>query len=252
MGRLDGKIALITGAAQGLGATYARAMAAEGAGIVVADVRDGGAVVAAIEKAGGRALDVRTDVSDEAAVAAMVAAAVAKFGRIDILVNNAAALEGLAHVGIAEASAAEWDRVMAINVRGPFLCVKHVVPVMRGHGGGVVINVASTASFSGGTGFHAYAVSKGAMITFTRGLAVELGRSNIRVNAIAPGVTLSETVKNDPWFSGEAGMVLQNRRAIRREELPEDLVGTILYLASDDSAFVTGQTIVVDGGLVLH
>jgi NAD(P)-dependent dehydrogenase (short-subunit alcohol dehydrogenase family) len=251
MGTLDGRVAVITGAAQGLGATYARALAREGAAVVVADVRDGSGVVAEIERGGGRALDVRTDVSDEAAVAAMVAAAVARFGRIDILINNAAALEGLAHVGIAEASVAEWDRVMAVNVRGPFLCAKHVVPVMRRQGG-KIINVASTASFSGGSSFHAYAVSKGAMITFTRGLAQELGRYGICVNAIAPGVTLSETVKNDPWFSGDAGMVLQNRRAIRRAELPEDLVGTILYLASSASDFVTGQTIVVDGGLVMH
>jgi len=251
MASLDGRVAVITGAAQGLGATYARALAREGAAIVIADVRDGAPVAAEIERAGGRALDVRTDVSDEAAVAAMVAAADARFGRIDILINNAAQLEGLAHVGIAEASAAEWDRVMAVNVRGPFLCVKHVVPVMR-RNGGKIINVASTASFSGGFNFHAYAVSKGAMITFTRGLAHELGRDGICVNAIAPGVTLSETVRNDPWFSGDAGRVLLNRRAIRREELPEDLVGTILYLASSASDFVTGQTIVVDGGLVMH
>ncbi|MGE0747931.1 MAG: SDR family NAD(P)-dependent oxidoreductase [Rhodospirillales bacterium] len=251
MASLDGRVAVITGAAQGLGATYARALAGEGAAVVVADVRDGAPVAAEIERAGGRALDVRTDVADEAAVAAMVAAADAKFGRIDILINNAAQLEGLAHVGIAEASVAEWDRVMAVNVRGAFLCVKHAVPVMRRHGG-KIINVASTASFSGGSNFHAYAVSKGAMITFTRGLAHELGRDGICVNAIAPGVTLSETVKNDPWFAGDAGMVLQNRRAIRRPELPEDLIGTILYLASSASDFVTGQTIVVDGGLVMH
>lgn len=252
MARLADRVAIVTGAAGGLGAAYARAMAKEGARVVVADVKPGAAVVAQIVASGGVAFDRPTDVADEPSVVGLVADTLARFGRVDILVNNAGLLTGLARGTIEEHDVAEWDRVMAVNVRGPFLCAKHVAPAMRRQGYGKIINVASSAGFSGGRLQHHYAVSKGALVTLTRGLARELGAESICVNAIAPGLTMSEGVLADPFFRSGATDHLVSQRAIRREEVPEDLVGTILYLASADSDFVTGQTIVVDGGVVMR
>ena len=248
MGRLDGRVAIVTGAAQGIGAAFARAMAAEGASVAVADRDSGVAVVGEIEAAGGRAIDVPTDVSDEAACEAMVAATVASFGKLDIIVNNAAIFTAVERKPFTDIPVAEWDRLMAVNVKGVWLCCKAAVPAMRGRAYGKIISICTGRIFKGAPFFLHYDASKAAVLGITRSLAREVGGDNICVNAIAPGSTMSENVlKRTNWMGGDPRATTASR-ALKREETPEDLIGACVYLASADSDFVTGQTVVVDGG----
>ena len=250
--RLKGRVAIVTGAAQGIGETYARALASAGAAVVCADVLDTAPVAAAIEAAGGAVLALHTDVTSAASVQAMVEATVSRFGRIDVLVNNAAVFGSIKLKPFVEIESAEWDRIMAVNVRGPFECAKAVTPVMRKQRYGKIINVASGTVFKGTPMFLHYVTSKGAVVAMTRCLARELGDDNICVNTLAPGLTLSaNVVSNQDWQGGIAAGIVASR-AIKREQLPDDLTGTLVYLASGDSDFVTGQVIVVDGGSVTH
>jgi len=252
MGRVDGRVAIVTGGAQGIGAVYARALAAEGAKVVVADILDGRGVVGAIQSDGGDAVFVQTDVSDEASVQSLVAAAIGRYERIDILVANAAIYASLKLRPFLEISSAEWDRVMAVNVRGTFLCAKAVVPEMRRNGWGRIVNIASATVFKGTPNLLHYVSSKGAVVALTRALAREVGPDGICVNTLAPGLVMSEGVaRNQELVDGLSGPVMA-ARAIKREQVPEDLVGALLFLASDDSRFTTGQVIVVDGGVVTH
>jgi NAD(P)-dependent dehydrogenase (short-subunit alcohol dehydrogenase family) len=252
MARLDGRVGIITGAAQGIGATYAKAMAAEGAAVVVVDILDTDNVVDIIKQAGGRAIGVRTDVTDSAALADMVASAVAAFGGIDILVTNAALFGTLEQKPFMAIDEDEWDRVHRVNVRGVFQCVKAVVPEMQKRGGGRIVNISSGTVFKGTPNLLHYVTSKGAVVAMTRALSRELGDHKITVNAIAPGLTESENVIARAQWKGPAKDANIASRAIKREEMPEDLIGALLFLTSDDSAFVTGQTIVVDGGSAMH
>ena len=247
--RLPNKIAIITGGAAGIGYAYARRFIAEGASGVIADVAD---PVAAAEKldASGRALGVRTDVSDPAAVRALVEAAVARFGRVDVLVNNAAIFASLKPQKFDEIPDAEWDRVMAVNVKGLWNCARAVVPVMRRQGGGRIVNVASAIVAKGTAFLLHYVTSKGAVVAMTRALARELGPDNITVNAVAPGLILSDTVQANPDITGFQVDAIMQVRSLKREAFPEDVEGTVVFLASDDSAFMSGQTLVVDGGSV--
>jgi len=248
MGRLNDRVAIITGAAQGIGAVYAKALAGEGAKVVVADLLDGTAVAEEISATGADVLTVNVDVSNEESTNAMVRETLDRFGRLDVLVANAAVFGNLSLKPFDEIDVDEWDRVMAVNVRGPFLCAKAAVPAMRENGYGRIINVASGTVFKGTPYFLHYVTSKGAIVAFTRCLAREVGEHGICVNTIAPGLVLSESVRrNEAMLEALSGPVLASR-AIKRDQTPEDLIGALLFLASDDSAFMTGQVVVVDGG----
>jgi NAD(P)-dependent dehydrogenase (short-subunit alcohol dehydrogenase family) len=249
-GRLQGKVAIITGAAQGIGAEYARALAAEGAAVVAADVLDANPVASAINEKGGKAHAVHCDVTDPASVKAMIATTLERFGRLDILVNNAAMFGNVKRKPFEEIESAEWDRMMAVNVRGAFECAKAVAPTMRSQKYGKIVNIASGTVFKGQTMLLHYVTSKGAIVAMTRSLARELGDDGIRVNTLAPGLVMSENVKNN-WAPNQVQGTV-NSRAIKRELTPEDMCGTLIYLCSPESDFVTGQVLVVDGGAVMH
>jgi NAD(P)-dependent dehydrogenase (short-subunit alcohol dehydrogenase family) len=250
--RLDGKVAIVTGAAQGIGAAYAEALAAAGARVCVGDIADAGAVERKISDAGGEAQAVRVDVTDEGSVEAMVESAARAFGGVDILVNNAAIFGSLEGKPFTEIGSAEWDAVHAVNVRGVFECCKAVVPAMRERGGGRIVNIASATVFKGSPMLLHYVASKGAVVALTRALARELGGDKICVNCLAPGLVLSENVRANPSY--DSGFIAANTasRSLRREAEPGDMIGPLVFLCSPESAFMTGQTIVVDGGSVMH
>jgi NAD(P)-dependent dehydrogenase (short-subunit alcohol dehydrogenase family) len=248
--RLMDKVVIVTGGAKGIGRAYCLGMAAEGARVVVADVADPKSTVQEVEARGAQALGVACDVSREDDTVRLATETLARFGRVDILVNNAALYGPLERRPFMEIPVEEWDRVMAINLRGLFLCSRAVFPAMKAQGAGAIINIASGTFFKGVPHYIHYTTSKGGVVGFTRSLARELGEFGIRVNAIAPGFTLSgENEKNMP-DAGKAANV--GMRMLKRAEVPEDLVGTAIFLASDDSRFITGQTIVVDGGGSVH
>ena len=246
-----GKTIAITGAARGLGQEFARHLAASGANIVVGDLNDCGATVDLVTASGGKAIAVTLDVTDATSAQAMVEAGLAAFGRLDGLINNAA-LYGALHGGRFEAIAeTEWDACMAVNVKGIWNCCKAAVPAMRKDGGSIV-NIASLAATYGMPyGLH-YTASKAAVIGLTRGLARELGRDRIRVNALAPSAVLTEGTSE--FFGDKLDRALAAVKAgqtIQRNLVPSDLTGTVAWLLSDESGFVTGQTIAVDGGTVM-
>ena len=247
--RLPGKVAVITGGAAGIGFAYAKRFLAEGARVVVADVADPAAAVDKLDAA-GRALGVRADVSDATSVRAMVEAALARFGRIDVLVNNAAVFATLNPQPFDEIPEAEWDRVMAVNVKGVWNCARAVVPAMRAQGGGRIVNVASAIVAKGTALLMHYVTSKGAVVAMTRALARELGPHRITVNAVAPGLILSDTVQANPDITAFQETAIMQARSLKRDAFPDDVEGTVVFLASDDSAFMSGQTLIVDGGSV--
>ena len=251
MGKLDGKVAIVTGAASGIGPSYAKALAAEGAKVSIADLEPADAVVRAIREAGGEAMTQICDVADAAAVARLVESTVKTFGGLHILVNNAAIYARYVAVRMDEISPADWDRAFAINVRGPFQCVQAALPQMRRQRYGKIINIASGTIFKGVPMMLHYVSTKGAILAMTRSMANELGKDGIRVNAIAPGLTSTDFLKSRNDIPG----VLQTTaktRALPREEEPEDLIGACVFFASPESDFITGQCLVVDGGQVMH
>ncbi len=246
------KVIAITGAARGLGQEFSVALATAGARIIAADIRDCGETVARVREAGGKAIALSLDVGDAGSAQAMVADGVGAFGRLDALVNNAA-LYGALHGGRFDAiDEEEWDDCMTINVKGIWNCCKAAVPAMRRAGAGSIVNIASLAATYGMPfGLH-YTTSKAAVIGLTRGLARELGRDKIRVNAVAPSAVLTEGTKE--FFGPKMDRALDAIKAsqtIQRNLVPSDLSGTIAWLISDASGFVTGQTIAVDGGTVM-
>jgi NAD(P)-dependent dehydrogenase (short-subunit alcohol dehydrogenase family) len=253
MSRLSGRTAVVTGGAKGIGRHYSLALAAEGARVMIADIADGTAVaqeIAATHGANSVASAI-ADVGDETSVKALVAATMERFGRIDVLVNNAALYAPLQETKCTEIDAELWDKVMAVNLRGPFLMVKHVAPHMIAQGYGKVINIGSGTAFRGIPWMLHYVTSKGGIMAFTRALARELGGHGIRVNTLAPGFTLSDTVMSEnPGHVATARDRAVQSRALQRDEHPQDLLGALVFLASSDSDFVTGQTLAVDGGNV--
>jgi len=253
MARLAGRTAIVTGGAKGIGRHYSFALAAEGARVMIADIADGEGVAREIAAAHGAnsVTSAVTDVSDEDAVKAVVAATMERFGRVDILVNNAALFAPLREQKLTEIDAAVWDKVMAVNLRGPFLMVKHVTPHMQAQGYGKIINIGSGTAYRGIPWMLHYVTSKGGITAFTRALARELGEHGIRVNTLAPGFTLSDTVlAENPGHVHTARERAVASRSLKRDESPQDLLGALVFLASAESDFITGQTIAVDGGNV--
>lgn len=250
--RLKGKVAIITGGSQGIGAAYVAGFAREEAKIVIADVQDGADAVKKAEEAGSEAIFVKTDVSDEQQCHAMAKAAADEYGKIDILINNAAVFGNIVLKPFTECSSEEFKKVLDINISGPFHCIKAVFPYMK-ENGGKIVNISSASILEGVPGMPHYVASKGGIFALTRCMARELGDYNININTIAPGFTHSE---GGDRFDENKAMPLPPldelqipNRCLKRTGRPEDLVGTALFLATDDSAFITGQMIVHDGGL---
>jgi 3-oxoacyl-[acyl-carrier protein] reductase len=250
-GALHGRVAIVTGAARGLGRAVAERYADEGAHVVIADTLIDEALDTAddINRGGGSCLAIETDVSSSSSVAAMTTAVRDTFGPISILVNNAGLVADLPRQPFDEIAEDDWDRVMAVNVKGMWQTAKAVVGDMRSAGYGKIINVSSDTVLSGVPGLLHYVSSKGAVWSFTRALAHELGAEGIRVNAVAPGFTETAAALT---HGGDASRRSIARRALPRAQTADDLTGTMVYLASSDSDFVTGQLIAVNGGYVLH
>jgi NAD(P)-dependent dehydrogenase (short-subunit alcohol dehydrogenase family) len=249
MALLEGRVAVVTGAGTGIGRELAVACAREGARVAVAGLSDGTceSTVRVIAAEGGEAVAVGTDVARSEAVDAMVATVVERLGGVDILVNNAALIPDRRPFD--EIGEDDWDRTLAVNLKGAWLCAKAAAPHMRSAGWGRIVNITSDTVISGVAGMLHYVSSKGALVAFTRSLATELGESGITVNAIAPGFTETEAALR---HGREAAQRSVERRAIARAETPADLAGTLLYLASPLADFVTGQLIAVNGGYVYH
>jgi len=247
--RLQDRVAIVTGGGHGIGRAYARRLAEEGAAVVIAEL-DGPAAERVAAEVGGLAL--ATDVADKASVERMAQGALDRFGRIDVLVNNAAifATVPMSRAPFDEIDPAEWDRMMAVNLRGTWLACRAVVPQMRKQRYGKIINISSSTAIKGSASRIHYVTTKAGIIGFTRTLAMEVGKDNICVNCIAPGSTLSEENADEALVKYRQAAAAT--RALQRMERPEDLVGAVAFFASSDSDFITGQTLVVDGGACLH
>jgi len=240
---LEERVAIVTGAAQGIGRKIAEGLAGEGARVVVADVRAAEPVAQAIH-----GLAVEVDVSDQLACERMAQTAIDAFGRIDILVNNAGIYTSLVPTAFEQLSVEEWKRVFDVNVLGMYLATRAVAPFMRQAGAGRIINLASGTPYKGVPFFLHYVASKGAVIAMTRGLAKELGGDNVLVNAVAPGFTMSDGVLSNPVQLEQLQEVSAKARVLVRDQYPEDVVGAVLFFAGEASSFITGQSLVVDGG----
>ena len=252
MARLASKVAIVTGAAQGIGLGIARVFAEEGAHVVLSDIDDaaGEAATATLRESGGQAQYIHADVARETDVQQLVAAAVERFGRLDVVVNNAGVV---AVQTVEESSVEDWDRVMAVNVRAIFLTTKYALPHLRASGGGSILNVASVSSFVGQQGTPAYCASKGAVLMLTKSLAVDYGRERIRVNCICPGITDTPMLREHAQHAGDADAHLQQRlqRVPAGAMLyPRDMGRAAAFLCSDEAAGITGTSLVVDGGYI--
>ena len=251
--RLKDKVIIVTGGGLGIGRAYSKGLAKEGAKVVVADIQVEAArqVADEILTEGGEALPVAVDVTSPEKTREMAETTVKRYGRIDVLVNNAGLYTALKKKPFMEIPVDEWDKVMAVNLKGLFLCVQAVHPAMKKQGKGKVINISSGTVLGGTPFFVHYVASKAGVIGFTRALARELGPDNISVNAITPGLTISSP-QQEGVMTPEQREDRRRRRCFQRDQFPEDLVGTVTFLSSEDSNFITGQTINVDGGHNLH
>jgi NAD(P)-dependent dehydrogenase (short-subunit alcohol dehydrogenase family) len=247
--KLKGRTAIVTGAANGIGRAIAERYAAEGANVVIADLQNAENAAATVAQGGAKTLGATADVSSEADVAALVEKTLSTFGGVHILVNNAAMTAPPRP--FEDIPIAEWRRLLEVNIIGPNLLCRAVSPFMRKQQYGRIINIASDTVHLGVPYMAHYVSSKGALIAFTRALAREFGKDGVNVNAIAPGFTLSERIAKQPERVQGFRKANLNQLAIPRDEMPEDLAGTAVFLASEDCAFLTGQTIVVDGGYAM-
>ena len=250
--RCSGQVAIVTGGAMGIGRAIVQALLAEGAKVVIADRADAAEAATALDNAGDSVIGVRCDVSSQRDTAAMADAALEAFGRIDVLVNNAGIYSSLTMKPFEEIDADEWRRVLEVNVIGQAMATGAVVPAMRRQGGGSIVNLSSGTPFKGVPFMLHYVASKGAVNAMTKALAKELGGADIRVNAVAPGFTLSDGVLDNPHQLEKLQDISRQARVLQRDQHPEDIVGAVVFFASQDSAFVTGQTLVVDGGAYFH
>jgi 3-oxoacyl-[acyl-carrier protein] reductase len=252
--RLKDKVTIITGAAHGIGKAYARRFAEEGAHVIVADIdgAGGGATTKAIIDAGGSAWARATDVRSLPSIESLIQETVQKFGRIDVLLNNAAiyVTQKLWKGPVEDLALEEWDRVIEVNLKGVFLCSKAAIPIMKQQKSGKIINIASGTFFSGSGNMPHYTTAKGGVVALTRVMARQLGEWGINVNCMTPGSTMSEESVSEEVLKRREGSI--DKRAFRRVETPADIVGTAVFLASSDSDFVTGQLLVVEGGGIMH
>jgi NAD(P)-dependent dehydrogenase (short-subunit alcohol dehydrogenase family) len=248
VGTLDGQVAVVTGGAMGIGRAIAVGLAAQGARLVIAGLQRAEEAAAAFPDG----LGLTVDVAAERDVARMVEDTVRRCGRIDILVNNAGLYASLPMRPFEQIPLEEWRQVMDVNVASMFIACRAVVPIMRDQGGGAIVNLSSGTPFRGVPFLLHYVTSKGAIVAFTRALARELGKDGIRVNCVAPGFTMSDGVKANPEVIEKLRDVSIAARAIQRDQVPEDVVGAAVFLASPSASFVTGQTMVIDGGQYFH
>jgi NAD(P)-dependent dehydrogenase (short-subunit alcohol dehydrogenase family) len=248
VGSLDGKVAIVTGGSQGIGRAIADGLAREGARIVIADLQ--GADEAASSYPDG--VGIRCDVSSEEDVSHLAEAVVDRCNGVDVLVNNAGLYASLAMRPFDQIPLDEWRKVMDVNVASMFLTCKLIVPLMRERGGGKIVNISSGTPFRGVPFLLHYVTSKGAIVAFTRALAKELGKDNVHVNCVAPGFTMSTGVQEHPEVIEALQKASVSARTLQRDQVPEDVVGAVVYLCGPSSDFVTGQTIVIDGGQYFH
>ena len=245
---LQSKTIIVTGASTGIGQAFSVACATYGAKIIVADMNSGEETVEIIKSKGGEAKFVDVDVANEKSTDLMAKAAYDWTGRVDGLINNAAYFREVKLTPFEEIDVAVWDKIFDVNVKGIWQCSKAVIPYMRNNNGGSIINISSVVAVAGQPGYLHYVATKGAVLAMTKGLAKECGKDLVRVNTIAPGFVITDATKNRPI---EWQQTFLKARAISREQRPEDLVGTAVYLLSDLSSFVSGQTHVVDGGHIM-
>jgi NAD(P)-dependent dehydrogenase (short-subunit alcohol dehydrogenase family) len=249
---LKDRVAIVTGGSTGIGLAIARRLAEEGAGVVIADIKGAAEAAAILAGSNRQVVPIETDVSSEQSVATLVSGTLDRLGRIDILVNNAAVSATLALSPFEKLTVVEWRHVLDVNTIGTFLCCRAVAPHMRSRKSGRIVNIASGTAFKGAPFLLHYVASKGAVISMTRSLARELGGDNVTVNAVSPGYTLSEGNLSNPDFLAAHRQAAIAGRALQRDAYPEDLVGAVAFLASDDAAFMSGQILAVDGGSVFH
>ena len=253
--RLKDKVAIVTGSARGMGRVFALRFAKEGAKVTVCDILDCRPVADEVKAAGGEALALKTDVTSEKDTAEMAQKTVERFGRIDILVNNAAIIGSIETKDFVKPmeklTAADWDKILAVNVKGVFLSCQAVIPYMKKQGGGKIVNMASTVAFTGLPHFIHYTSSKGGVVTMTRSLAIALGEFNINVNAVAPGLIMTEAMQ--ATYSQEFyQQLVDTKQLIHKSVEPEDIAAAVLFMASDEADKITGQTLAVNAGEYLH
>ena len=249
MGTFDGRVAIVTGGAGAIGSAYCRGFATEGAAVVVADLADTSDLVSELHESGHQALGLSVDIADKESTEAMAQAALDEYGRIDVLVNNAAFFKSVTRGPFEDISVEEWDLTMAVNVRGPWLCSRAVLPAMKHQQYGRIVNISSNVVWKGVPGFLHYTTSKSALVGFTRAMAREVGDFGITVNNVAPDFIPDDYLRAHQPGNEDA---VNAQRAIKRTSVPEDMVGTVLYLTGDQASFVTGQAILVNGGAFMY